>query len=199
MDLQQMILDRMSYSRYGAFCIRDFLDLASYVAIRKALDRLENDGRIRRIIRGIYDKPRYSKKFNMFEAPNIENVAKSLARNYNWTICPSGNLSLNLLGLSTQIPARYIYISTGPYAEYEIDGTSLEFRHTNNMMFTDFSFITLLLIQAMKAIGRGNILYEDIEHLRAYLTNKEKRDLLKDASKTVYWIRDIIMDICEEK
>lgn len=195
--LHQMILDRMSNLKYGSFCIRDFLDLASYDAIRKAIDRLEDDGQIRRIIRGIYDKPRYSKKLDMYESPNIESVAKALARNYNWTICPSGNLSLNLLGLSTQVPAKYIFISTGPYAVYKIDRMLLEFRHTNNMMFTELSFITLLLIQALKAIGRENLLYEDIRHLRAFLSPQDKDDLLNDAPKTVHWIHDVIIDICE--
>lgn len=196
-SLQDRILKRISYRGRGAFCIRDFLDLATYDAIRKAIDRLEDEGKIRRIIRGIYDRPRFNERYNLFEAPDTESVAKALSRNYNWTICPSGNLALNLLGLSAQVPARYIYISTGPYVEYEIDGTILEFRHTNNMMFSDLSFITLLLIQALRAIGRKNLTYEDIEHLRIFLDGKDKRKLFDDAPKTANWIREVIYDICE--
>ncbi len=44
----------------------------------------------------------------------MEQVAKAIARRSSWRIYPSGNLSLNLLGLSTQIPEKVVYISDGP-------------------------------------------------------------------------------------
>lgn len=196
-SLQELITERMSYSRYKAFCIGDFLDLASYDAIRKALDRLEDSGEIRRIIRGIYDRPRFNKRFNEYELPDIESVAKALARNYNWIICPSGNLALNLLGLSRQVPSCYTYISNGSYLTYIIAGVELRFKHSTSRSIADFSFITMLLIQALKAIGRENLLYDDILYLRGHLTMDEKEKLLKDRHNTNRWIYDVIGDICE--
>ncbi len=196
-SLQELITERMSYSRYKAFCIGDFLDLASYDAIRKALDRLEDSGEIRRIIRGIYDRPRFNKRFNEYELPDIESVAKALARNYNWIICPSGNLALNLLGLSRQVPSCYTYISNGPYLTYIIAGVELRFKHSASRSIADFFPITRLLIQALKAIGRENLLYDDIVFLRSNLSEEEKGQLLRDRNKTNRWIRDVIGDICE--
>lgn len=38
---------------------------------------------------------------------------KAIARKYNWTIAPSGNTALNLLGLSTQVPSKWKYVSYG--------------------------------------------------------------------------------------
>jgi hypothetical protein len=49
-------------------------------------------------MRGIYDKPRYSNLLQENAVPNPEEVAKAIARNYNWTIAPTGDAALNLLG-----------------------------------------------------------------------------------------------------
>lgn len=196
-SLQELIIDRMSRYPHRAFCISDFLDLAGYDAIKKALDRLEDSGEIRRIIRGIYDRPRFNRRFHEYEPPDIDAVARALARNYNWIICPSGNLALNILGLSSQVPSRYIYISNGPYVSYMIAGVELRFKHSASRSIADFSFPTMLLIQALKAIGRENLLYDDILYLRGHLTMDEKEKLLKDRNKTNRWIYDVIGDICE--
>jgi hypothetical protein len=69
---------------------------------------------IRRVIRGVYDKPKYSTLLQEYSAPNPNEIADALARNYSWTIAPTGNTALNLLGLSTQVPANWSYISSGP-------------------------------------------------------------------------------------
>ena len=196
-SLQEMIIERISRSRFGAFCIGDFLDLAGYDAIRKALDRMEDSGELRRIIRGIYDRPQFNVRFQEYELPDIDAVARALARNYNWIICPSGNLALNRLGLSTQVPSCYTYISNGPYLSYMIAGVELKFKHSASRSIANFSVITMLLIQAIKAIGRENLLYDDILYLRRHLTTEEKDMLLRDRNKTNRWIYEVIGDICE--
>lgn len=198
MSLQNLILDRIeSDRRLGAFTTGDFIDLAKHDAIRKTLDRLENSGQIRRIIRGVYDKPNFNTRFNMYEPPKVEDVAYAIARQHNWYICPSGNFALNKLGLSTQVPAQYVFASSGPYVSYLIEGTGLIFKHTTSREISDYSYITQLVIQAIKAIGRQNISLDDILHLRKTLSPKDKDLLLRDGKKTNIWIYEVIKEICE--
>lgn len=196
-SLQDIILERMINSNLGAFTASDFVDIARHDAVRKALDRLENCGQIRRVLRGVYDKPRFNNRFKMFEPPRVESIAYAIARQYNWYICPSGNFALNKLGLSTQVPAQYVFVSNGPYVSYLIEGTRLLFKHTTSREITSFSPITLLIIQAIKAIGRENILLDDILHLRRVLSSKDKRILLEEGPKTSIWIYEVIKEICE--
>lgn len=195
--LQDAILEKITKERLGAFTASDFLDLARYDAIRKALDRLEDCGKIRRVIRGVYDRPNFNRKFNMLEPPNIEAIALAIAKQNNWWICPSGNYALNKLGLSTQVPAQYVFVSNGPYVSYLISGTPLIFKHTSNRGITSFSHMTQLVIQAIKTIGRENIVLDDILHLRKVLNSKDKKMLLKEGQKTSIWIYEIIKEICE--
>lgn len=197
MSLQNLILDKIEDEQLGAFTASDFLELARHAAIRKALDRLEDSNQIRRIIRGVYDRPRINRRFNMPEPPRIEDVAYAIARQYNWYICPSGNFALNKLGLSTQVPARYVFVSNGPYVSYIIEGVRLIFKHTTSREITRFSYITQLVIQAIKAIGRRNISQDDIIYLRKRLSYKDKDDLLVEGRRTSIWIYEIIKEICE--
>ena len=198
-SLQERILNNIRENKLQVFYSASFLDLGNYKAVSKTLERLEKDKKIRRLVRGIYDKPEYNEKFKMFASPNISEVALAIARQFNWNICPSGNYALNLLGLSTQIPAKYIYISDGPYREYEIYGTKLEFKHSNKKEISDFSYKTLIVIQALKTIGKENISNEDLEQIQRQLTNEDKQKLLNEGIKTNIWIYEIIKQICGGK
>ena len=99
----QEIRARILAAEDGAvFVAPDFADIADTATIRQGLKRLYQSGIIRRIIRGIYEKPKYSKLLDEYVAADPDAVAKALARCYHWTIAPCGNTALNLLGLSTQ-------------------------------------------------------------------------------------------------
>ncbi len=195
--LRDNILFRIECEKLKVFSTADFIDLASSSTVRKTLERMEDDGIIRRLIQGFYDKPKFNSKFMAFEAPNIDDLAWSIANRYGWHICPSGNYALNILGLSTQIPSQYVYISDGPYRLYEIMGVKLMFKHSTNRDISNFSSITMIVIQALKAIGRENITCEDIDHLRHRLSPGNKEVILKEGRRTSFWIYEVIRDICE--
>lgn len=72
---------------------------------------------IRRILKVIYEKPECSEVLKENVAVNPE--AMALTHNYHWTIAPCGNTAPNLIGLSTQITAVWLYISDGPYKTYK--------------------------------------------------------------------------------
>lgn len=43
----------------AVFIANDFLEIAEYETTRKSLNRLSDDGKIKKIIRGVYYNPRY--------------------------------------------------------------------------------------------------------------------------------------------
>lgn len=121
------------------FVSSDFADIADTETIRRNLNRLTQTGTLRRILKGVYEKPKYSKLLDEYVAADPDAVAKALARSYHWTIAPCGNTALNLLGLSTQVTAVWSYISDGPYKTYEWNSTKLEFKHRTNKEITGLS------------------------------------------------------------
>ena len=193
----QEIRARILAAEDGAvFVAPDFADIADTATIRQGLKRLYQSGIIRRIIRGIYEKPKYSKLLDEYVAADPDAVAKALARCYHWTIAPCGNTALNLLGLSTQVTAVWSYISDGPYKTYEWNSTKLEFKHRTNKEITGLSYMTSLVIQALKTLGRTNVTPEIIQTLSEKLSEAEKQACLKEATESTDWVYDTIRQIC---
>ena len=110
MNLQDKILNKLNEIKIDTFTIIDIIELDSYDNLRKSLERMVKNNKIRRIFRGVYDVPKLNQTFNMLYPPSIDGITKALARNFNWDIYPTGNYALNLLGVSTQVPSKYIYI-----------------------------------------------------------------------------------------
>ena len=192
----QLIKERIIKMPYGiAFATSDFTDLADYENAKKCLLRLEKDDFIRRVIRGIYDKPFYSTTLKEFAAPNIEEIAKAIARNYGWIICPSGSTALNLLGLSTQVTNSYEYYSTGQYKQYVIGKITIFFKHKSSKELVYLSYKSLLIVSAIKELG-VDIDNDSITYIREHLSREEKSVLLKETARVTKWIYEIIKKIC---
>ena len=193
----QEIRERILSAEEGSvFSTSDFADIADTNTVRSALYRLIQDGILRRILNGVYEKPKYSKLLDEYVAADPEAVANALARSYHWTIAPCGNTALNLLGLSTQVTAVWSYISDGPYKTYEWNSTKLEFKHRTNKEITGLSYMTSLVIQALKTLGRLKVTPKVIQMLSEKLTDKDKQACLKEATESTDWVYDTIRQIC---
>ncbi|HAF85004.1 MAG TPA: hypothetical protein DCG32_01255 [Sphaerochaeta sp.] len=180
------------------FTARDFQDVAENSAIRQSLKRLTENGTIRRIAHGIYDKPGFSPFLNELEEADIYQTAQIIARNNNWTIAPSGNIALNLLGLSTQVSSSWSFVSDGPYKEYTIGFNTIEFKHRANREITGMSEKTILIIQALKTLGKERITDTQLAKIQKQLTVNEKKELLLESRNASAWIVEAIHAICKE-
>lgn len=186
-----------SFQPETVFIANDFLDIANHERIRNILNRLEKDGEIRRILKGIYDRPNYIELIQEYAAPEVHQVALALARKYNWNITPSGNTALNILGLSTQVPAKWTYLSDGRYITYSFDGIDIEFKRRSNIEISKMSSTTAMVIQAIKAIGKDRVTDKQIELLRKKLSSREKAALLREGTAATSWVYEVLRAIGE--
>ena len=191
------IKNRILAEKIGAvFVASDFADLTDKAIANVVLSRLESEGIIRRVLRGVYDKPEYNEFLKEYVAPIPDNVSHALARNYGWTIVPCGDTALNLLGLSTQVPAMWIYVSDGTYKEYTYDKTTIQFKRTTNKEVSKLSYKTALTMQVLKAFGKDKINDTVLARLRKLLTADEKQTMLLEAKTATSWIYKYIRQIC---
>ena len=196
---QELIEERIDEMQPGnVFITSDFADIAPTAATNMSLSRLKKTGKIRRILRGIYDKPRFSRLLNEPVAADPLKVAYTIARKNRWSIIPMGDTALNIMHLSTQVPAVWQYVSDGPYKEYDYDNVHISFRRTSNREATGYSYTTGLVIQALRALGKDHIDRTVIELLSHQLSSEEKRNLMTEAQGTTAWIFDCIKEICKE-
>ena len=186
----------LTYESGTVFVAADFADITDKKMASVGLSRLETEGVIRRILRGVYDKPAYNRFLGEFVAPIPDKVAHAIARNFGWTIVPCGDTALNLLGLSTQVPAVWVYVSDGTYKEYLYDNTTIQFKRTTNKEVSKLSYKTALVIQALKALGKDNIDEMVISRLQKKLTAEEKKAMVSEAKAITSWVYEYLKQIC---
>lgn len=185
--------------RGSVFATKDFLDIASHETARQSLGRLAAAGTIRRLIRGIYDYPAFSTLLKAPASPDPDAIARAIARSHGWTILPASETALNLLGLSTQIPANWRYFSDGPSKKYRWEGGKLAFVHRANKETTMLSPKTALLVQALKALGEAQINDGVIKTLRSKLDDKEQFRAVREARYVTSWVYEIIKRLPTKK
>ena len=180
------------------FLTSDFTDIATTTTVRKCLGRQVEEKNIRRIIAGVYEKPVYSELLKEYIPANPDAVAYAIARSFHWTIAPCGDVALNKLRLSTQVPVVWSYISDGPYRKFSWDNITLSFKHRANREISFMSETTTLVVEALKTLGKERIDDDIIVSLRNRLPEEAKKKMLKEATGVSEWIYTVIRKVCAE-
>lgn len=181
----------------SVFVSTDFTDITDKKTVNMGLIRLADEGLIKKILFGVYYKPEYNELLGETVAPSPNKVAHALARNFGWTIVPCGDTALNLLGLSTQVPSQWVYVSDGAYKEYSFDNTVIKFKRTTNKEISKLSYKTALTIQALKALGKDNVSEQIICRLKKALCEEDKEKMLTEAKSATSWVYEYIKVICK--
>ena len=198
-SVENKILDGIKLHSYGwCFSSKDFTELGSQSALDVSLNRLENKGFIRRIMRGLYDYPEYNNFLKKQLSPDFDQIAQALARKFSWKIQPTGITALNYFGLSTQVPGRITYLTDGPKRNYYILDTTLEFKNTSLKDSKLHSPKSELIVQALKSIGESRVDETILFAIRKHLSKSEREEILNDTKYVASWVYSFIKRICFE-
>ena len=108
-------------------CPSALLHLGSRAAVDQALSRLARKGELLRVCQGVYVRP-IQTRFGP-RPPAMEKVLASLSALWGETIVPCGGTAANALGLTTQVPIRSVYLTSGPNRKLKLGGLAMELRH----------------------------------------------------------------------
>jgi predicted transcriptional regulator of viral defense system len=180
-----------------AFSAKDFLDIASRGTIDMALSGLTRDGTIRRIRRGLYDMPKVNPALGGKLSPDIDEAARAIARRQRWKIVPEGAWAANLLGLSTQVPSKILYLTDGPNHEVPIGRRSIYFKHARPKALAGLEGKMALVVQALRHLGKDKVGQPEIATLRQKLSPAERQKFVKNTRFGVDWIYEVAKRIAE--
>jgi len=190
--IENKIFERMKKAKRGlVFFASDFSAYGNSKANNKALERLTKQGKIMRVGRGIYTIPRKSKFFGTV-SPDIEEIAQGIARRDKTRIIPTGLFAENLLGLSTQVPMKIVYLTDGTPRKLIIDEIPLIFKKTSPKNLATWGKISSLVIQALKSIRKDRITGDEIEKVVNILKKENPKYLANDIKLAPEWIREIM-------
>ena len=173
----------------------DFLDLGSRMAVDQAFSRLVSRGQLHRVGRGLYVIPRVSQLTGNVMASSPADITKALGRKLKIRVLPFGGLAANLLGLSTQVPAKMIYLTDGRGRTVRVGTQTLYFRHVSPKTLAVTGRMAPLVFQAIRYLGRKGIAQEEIVHLNHLLKKKDKQDIRRNLSNAPQWMRPILLQI----
>jgi hypothetical protein len=185
--------------RGWAFFKNDFSDLGSADSIDQALSSLVKKRSIRRVMRGVYDYPKFSKLLKKEVPTDIDQVAQALARKFGWSIQVSGNTALNVLGLTTQIPGQYLYLSDGKTIDYQVGKQKLCFKKTTlkdiGLKYPESE----LVVQAIKALDKKQLNEKERQMIKDHFDKQTQVRILKDTRFTTSWVYEEIKAIFKDK
>ena len=196
-SIDNKIYRRISGKGYlWAFSDSDFWDIAPRESARQSLIILLKSGKIRRLLRGLYDYPKFSEFLNKPVSPDLDQVAHALARKFGWRIQPSGDTALNFLGISTQVAGKVVYFSDGPDREYLIGKQPLIFKKTLLKHAASKYPETALIVQALDVLTQDRFNPEIAKKIRSHFDEAMLKKILLDARSVKGWIYDCIRIIC---
>ena len=188
------------HGRGWSFSSNDLIHKFTRQEIDNTLSDLVKKEKIRRVARGIYDYPKYSELLKKQLSPDIEQVSRAYARKFNWKIEVSGESALNILGLSTQVVGRYIYLSNGPNKNYTLnDGTTIEFKKSS-LKNIGFKYKeSSLIVQALKTLGKDRVDEQVVKSIREKIDARKYKKILNDTQSATVWIYETIKIICKDE
>lgn len=113
----------------GLLSPKEFLHLASRAAVDQALARLTREGKLLRVGRGAYTAPVHG-RFGA-RPPSTESLVKAIEATSGEVIVASGAAEANALGLTTQVPTREVFLTSGPSCNLRLGNRNVELKHGN--------------------------------------------------------------------
>jgi hypothetical protein len=194
-SIDSKVLSRIYGSGRGAvFTTGRFLDLGSRDAVDKVLSRLVQKGVIRRLARGLYDYPEHHPIMGIL-APSPDAIAQALAGKQGIRLQPSGAYAANRLGLSTQVPARIVYLTDGPSRTVRVGNQEIRLQRTTPRSMGPAGRTSGLVIQALRHLGQKHVDDAVIQTLQRKLSDQDKRRLIKDIAYAPAWVGKHLREI----
>ena len=106
----------------------DFLDLGSRDAIDKTLQRLVAAGELRRIDRGLYDRPALNELTHQNNPPDPRGVIDAVARRDQIRVLVDGMTAANDLGLTDAVPARIEVLADARLKPIKLGNQEIHFK-----------------------------------------------------------------------
>ena len=131
---------------------KEFLHLGTRAAVDQALKRLKERNELMPLYRGAYVRP-VKTRFGM-RAPAAEKVVERIAAAGAETIVAHGAAAANSLGLTTQVPTKLVYLTSGRTRSFRLGAQVVEMKHAPQWMLLPLHRAAGEAVRALEWIGK---------------------------------------------
>lgn len=206
--LKSEILERTAKSAKSAvWTPSDFLDLANRDAVDKTLQRLVKAGVLRRIDRGLYDRPDVNSLTKEKSAPDPRAIVEAVARRDQIRVLVDGMTAANDLGLTNAVPAKIIVHSEARPKSIKLGNLTINFKQTAASKLYWAGRPAMRIVQALHWL-RDTMAGDEVEDWRDRLTSlladpvhgeKLRADLADGFATLPAWMQDFLRPLLRDK
>ena len=171
-----------------------FASLGGRAAIDKVLQRMVARGELRRLSRGLYDKPRQDPLLGTLW-PTVDAVVAALSGKDRLRLQPTGVYAANLLGLSDQVPARVEFLTDGTSRTVRAGPMQIVLKRTTPRQMAAAGRTSGLVIQALRSLGPDHLTPQRLNKLRRTLPAEQRRALLDDLTLAPGWMQPTLRSL----
>jgi hypothetical protein len=208
-DLKTLITARIADGDARAvWTAADFLDLGSRDAVDKALQRLMAIDRLRRIDRGLYDKPRHNSLTQQASPPDPREVIDAVTRRDQIRVLVDGMTAANDLGLTNAVPAKIVVHTDARLKTIRLGNLDIIFKPTAASKLYWAGRPAMRIVQALHWL-RDTVAHGDTgrvlrNKLRDLLTDPDKgarlrADLLDGLTTLPSWMQDQLKPLLKDE
>ena len=155
------------------------------------------EGKLVRLANGVYLKTAVTRFGPVYPSPT--EIAEAIARRDHAQVLMSGLAAENYFGLSTQVPMKVVFLTSGSARKLTVGNTEIEFKRgvPRNFAFKDRTMATLCL--ALKSIGNGHVTEAQRAVLKRFLSEYMKEHAVNEDIKLMpQWIQRLLNEIIKE-
>lgn len=183
--------ERIMRHKDGTILFRDSFMEYNEEYVGNVFANLLKDGTLIRLSQGVYYKPIHTRLGILY--PAISEVITAIAKRDHAVIMPTGNTAMYHLGLTTQVPMNYEYLTNGAARQVTVGKQTITLKHgvANNFAFR--GKLMPILHQALRAIGQANITDEHKGQIAGLLVQTpEPRTIKHDLKLLPVWEQTIV-------
>ena len=200
-DLKNLILSRISSGALSSvWTVNDFLDLGSYDAVRKTLQRLASADDIRRVDDGLYDRPQINRLTRQSNPPDPRQVIDAVARRNQIRVLVDGMTAANDLGLTNAVPAKIVVHTDARLRPIHLGNLTISIKPTAASKLFWAGRPAMRLVQALHWLRDTTDLQTLSAQVRALLrrlpdADQVRTDLADGLPTLPAWMQDLLRPI----
>jgi hypothetical protein len=139
------------------------------------------------------------KLLNQPVVPSPDELVGAWARNNGLRVVPSGAYAANLLGLSTQVPAKIVYYTNGRTQMLMLGPYTVRLLNRGPKTMDVRGRVAPLVFQALRYMGPSGVTPKVVHRLRSALSLKDKAELRRNLHYAVAWMKAVVEEIAREE
>lgn len=166
-------------------------------AVDQAISRLTVAGKVVRLTRGVYVRPE-NNRFVGQVLPEPFKVAEAIAKKTNEQIQVNGAEAARQLGLSTQVPAKPVFLTTGQSRRFFLGSLEVTLKHVSRKKIPMPESKAGLAILALWYLGKNLISKEIINKIEKRLTPLEFEKFTSSTEYMPAWMSNAVLQYKQE-